>query len=95
MIIYIDIDQTICNCSDTNYEQATPILQNIKKANKLYEENHTIIYWTARGSGTGLNWKKLTKKQLKKWNVKYHELKFGKPMFDLFIDDKVLNSRDW
>ena len=34
--------------------------------------------------------KPLTLKQLKKWNVKYHKIYFGKPSFDLFIDDKSL-----
>ena len=35
-----------------------------------------------------------TIKQLKKWGVKYHEIHFGKPSFDLFIDDvtKVFNQ---
>ena len=33
---------------------------------------------------------KITLKQLKKWDVKYHKLIFGKPSFDLFIDDKTL-----
>lgn len=32
----------------------------------------------------------MTKNQLKKWNVKYHKLIFGKPSFDMFIDDKAL-----
>jgi hypothetical protein len=34
--------------------------------------------------------KPLTLKQLKKWGVNYHEIYFGKPSFDLFIDDKSL-----
>ena len=33
---------------------------------------------------------KITLKQLKKWDVKYHKLIFGKPSFDLYIDDKAL-----
>ena len=31
----------------------------------------------------------LTMRQLKKWNVKYHELIIGKPSYDLVIDDKA------
>ena len=31
-------------------------------------------------------------KQLDNWNVKYHELRMGKPAYDLLIDDKALNS---
>ena len=31
-----------------------------------------------------------TSRQLKSWNVMYDELIFGKPSFDLLIDDKSL-----
>ena len=31
-----------------------------------------------------------TKIRLKKWNVNYNKLIFGKPSFDLYIDDKSL-----
>ena len=96
MIIYIDIDETICNTSENrDYTLSEPIRENIEKANKLYDEGHTIIYWTARGSGTGINWSKVTENQFQKWGVKYHGLKFGKPIYDLFIDDKNMNTRDW
>ena len=50
------------------------------------------MYWTARGTTTGLDWRKVTEEQFLKWGVKYHELKFGKPNYDLFIDDKNINS---
>jgi len=36
----------------------------------------------------------MTIKQLKKWKVKYHKLIFGKPSFDLFVDDKALFFKD-
>ena len=38
----------------------------------------------------------LTKKQLKKWNVNYHKLIFGKPSYDIFIDDKAMGyDKNW
>ena len=37
---------------------------------------------------------KITLKQLKKWDVKYHKLIFGKPSFDLYIYDKALFFKD-
>jgi hypothetical protein len=96
MIIYIDIDETICNSPDKpDYTTSTPIIANIKKANKLYEEGNTIIYWTARGTQTGIDWTDVTKKQFNDWGVKYHDLKFGKPYYDLFIDDKNINTLNW
>ena len=30
----------------------------------------------------------LTKKQLKRWEVKYHGLYFAKPAFDVYVDNK-------
>ena len=32
----------------------------------------------------------MTFKQLKKWNIKFNKLIFGKPSYDLFIDDKSI-----
>lgn len=96
MVIYIDIDETICNSPDKpNYATSTPIVQNIQKANKLYDQGHLIVYWTARGTATGVDWTAVTEQQLQEWGVKYHGLKFGKPNYDLFIDDKNINTVDW
>ena len=96
MIIYIDIDETICNSpKNRDYADAEPIVENIDKANKLYDEGNTIVYWTARGTTTGIDWRKVTEKQFLKWGVRYHDLKLGKPNYDLFIDDKNMNTRDW
>lgn len=96
MVIYIDIDDTICKSPNKpDYSVCYPIKENIDKANRLYDQGHLIVYWTARGSSTGIDWSRVTKKQLKEWNVKYHDLKFGKPNYDLFIDDKNMNTKDW
>lgn len=95
MIIYVDIDDTICYYEEGNkgeYEKALPYLDRIKKINKLYEDGNTIVYWTARGSSSGLYWFQLTLNQLNKWECKFHELRMGKPSYDLFIDDKNINS---
>ena len=91
MNIYVDIDNTICKTIGTDYKGALPIEDNIKKVNKLYE-NNTIVMWTARGTLSNKNWFDLTYNQLLDWGVLFHELRMGKPAFDLLIDDKVLNS---
>jgi hypothetical protein len=96
MIIYIDIDETICRSPNKpDYTTSQPIAENIEKANKLYDEGNTIVYWTARGTVTGIDWRETTEKQFEEWGVKYHDLKFGKPYYDLFIDDKNMNAEDW
>jgi len=66
------------------------MLENIKKINKLYQEGHTIIYWTARGAVSGVDWTDVTKKQLKVWGAQYHDLRMNsKPHYDLLICDKT------
>jgi len=96
-IIYVDIDETICHRETSvdfgvthDYTKAKPIIENIEKINKLYDEGNTIVYWTARGSITNLNYYSLTESQLNKWGCKYHKLSVGdKPNYDLLICDKT------
>lgn len=93
MIYRVDIDETICNTpNDRDYSKAVPILRRIILINELYDNGDTIIYWTARGTGSGIDWREVTEKQFEEWGVRYHELIFGKPVYDLFIDDKNINS---
>jgi len=71
MKFIVDIDGTICNGTEQRiYENAKPIVERIEYFNKLYDEGNEIHYWTARGSGSGINWDKLTLKQLNDWGAK-------------------------
>tara|TARA_Y200000002_G_C22424851_1_gene555437 strand:+ start:307 stop:621 length:315 start_codon:yes stop_codon:yes gene_type:complete len=96
-VIFVDIDETICHygkkrdCA-VDYSTAKPYPKRIEKINKLFNEGNTIIYWTARGTKTGINWFHITINQLNAWGCKYTELRLGKPYYDLFIDDKNINS---
>lgn len=93
--IYVDIDDTICRTNGMDYPNSVPMMENIAKVNELYDEGHYIVYWTARGQKSGIDWTELTASQLEKWGAKHHELRLTKPPYDVFIDDKVVNSRDW
>ena len=98
MIIFVDIDETICAHPHTgpstegDYAAATPIKENIAKINLLHKKGHTVIYWTARGSSTSIDWTDLTKRQLKDWGAQYDELRLDKPYYNLFICDKAISS---
>ena len=98
MKIFVDIDNTICFYNEkntTNYSNAIPYKNRIKKINELYDEGNIIVYWTARGTVTQISWFDITYNQLKNWGCKFHELRMGKPAYDLFIDDKNINSENY
>uniref|UniRef100_A0A6M3LFA5 Polynucleotide kinase n=1 Tax=viral metagenome TaxID=1070528 RepID=A0A6M3LFA5_9ZZZZ len=99
MIYCFDIDGTVCTQTPDNkiraYNEAEPFVDMIEAINKLYDAGHRIIFFTARGSSSGIDWREFTEKQLTQWGFKYHELILGKPTADVFIDDKAVNVRDW
>ena len=91
MIIYVDIDNTICYTKNSDYENSKPRYDQIEKINKLHNEGHEIVYWTARGGHSGIDWSLLSRSQLDKWGCKYNRLEWElkKPSWDLLIDDKT------
>ena len=90
MIIYVDIDGTICHTENSDYFNSSPRYNQIKKINKLYNEGNEIIYWTARGGHSGKDWSVLTERQLNKWGCEYTRIETQKkPSWDLLIDDKT------
>ena len=95
MIYCFDIDGTICSITDGNYKEAEPFADRIKLVNKLYETGSTIIYFTARGSTSGIDWRSTTESQLEQWGAKYHELHLGKPHYDIYVGDKALNDKTY
>ena len=104
-IICFDIDNVICKTNfKKNYSKSIPIKKNIKLINEIYNKGYTVVLYTARYMGrckgdvnkVKKKIKPLTLKQLKKWGVNYHKIYFGKPSFDLFIDDKSLFfTKEW
>lgn len=101
MIIYVDIDGTICTQAPRidgqhDYSKAEPFTERIEYINTLYEAGHTIHYWTARGVSSGRDYFMFTDKQLKEWGCKFHRLHVGtKPHFDIYVCDKSFNSDAW
>ena len=91
----VDIDETICFYpNERKYNLAVPNMENIAKINKLYNDGWLVIYWTARGSMSGVDFKEFTLGQLDSWGCKYHDLitgtdKYPKPFYDMIIDDKA------
>lgn len=95
-ILCFDIDNVICKTKGSNYKNSRPIKKSIILINALYFQGYYIKIFTSRFMGRNnentFNAKKdgfnFTKNQLKKWGLKYNKLIFGKPSYDVFIDDR-------
>ena len=103
-IICFDLDNVICLTKKNFYKKSKPNNLAIKKINSLYEQGYEIKIFTSRYMGRckeNVNCAKkrgykFTKKQLAKWNLKYSKLIFGKPSYDLYIDDKsIFFKKSW
>lgn len=87
-----DIDGVIARIEPNNdYSKAEPNECMIKAINKLYAMGNYIVLFTARGYVTKIDWTEVTKNQLNSWGLSYHELHFGKPNADYYIDDKMVD----
>lgn len=90
--LVVDIDGVLATLAENNdYKLSGPQRANIELINTLYDWGHSIVLFTARGYTTGIDWKAHTLEQLTGWGVKFHELHFGKPNADFYIDDKNLS----
>jgi hypothetical protein len=89
-LVYIfDIDGTITNETEGwDYENRTPKMDTIKWIQRLFSTGkYDIILWTSRLTIDD----QVTREWLKRYQVPYTELIFGKPFFDLYICDKAQN----
>lgn len=97
-----DLDNTLVTPSkDGSHSDCKPIQENINLVNELYSRGNKIIIHTARRMATHsgdagkaeADIGELTKNQIEKYSISHHEIVFGKPYADTYIDDKALNVR--
>ena len=86
-----NIDGTLCTNTDGDYTKAKPFSDPILHVNMLFAAGHTIKFFTARGSTTGVNWYESTFNQMSGWGVHFHELIVGKPYAEIFIEDTAIH----
>lgn len=99
-----DLDNTLVTFPSKirDYNTVKPIPRNIKFLNYLHSLGHYIIIFTARRMRTHngnisrviKDIKQITIRQLKKFDIKYHKLIFGKPYAHYYIDDLSINPFD-
>ena len=101
MRICFDLDNTLVTYPQVagDYSTVRPIMSMINLARNLHEQGHTIIIYTARRMITHKNnigavikdIGSQTFKTLEEFNIPYDELIFGKPIADMYIDDRAIN----
>ena len=103
-VLCFDLDNTICTTKKNFYKLSKPKKKIIDMINELYFEGYYIKIFTSRFMGrSNENISKAkkrgysqTKIQLENWNLKFHKLIFGKPSYDLFVDDKNFGfNKNW
>jgi uncharacterized HAD superfamily protein len=93
MQIIIDLDGTICTEERTfSRALARPLPDSIENVNRLYQQGHTIIIYTSR---TWMEFE-MTAAWLQQNGIKYHQLMMGKPIGDIWIDDRAVRfNNNW
>lgn len=92
MQIIIDMDGTICTEEKTySRSMAKPLDNAVESVNSLYDEGHTIIIYSAR---TWMEYE-MTVDWLSRHGFKYHQLMLGKPIGDVWIDDRAITCNGW
>lgn len=86
------MDGTICTEERTySRSMAKPLDNAVESINELYNEGHTIIIYSAR---TWMEYE-MTVDWLSRHGVKYHQLMLGKPVGDVWIDDRAITCDGW
>ena len=101
--IVFDLDDTISFTVDRDWENAYCDPEMKAKINRLYDEGWTIVIHTARGQIScdgNINaiydkYHDLIIGWLNRNGVKFHELKFGKPLASFYVDDKALRPDEF
>jgi hypothetical protein len=96
--IFFDIDGVICETTDRDYPTSVPNYELINLINELYDQGHIITLYTARfmgrSNGNEVMARELgyqfTLDQMRSWKVKFHHLVLGKPVYDIFVDDRAI-----
>ena len=91
-VIVCDMDGTLCSEERTfSRSLAVPLPGAIAALTELRAQGHKIIIYSAR------SWAEyeMTSDWLEKNDVPHDQLVLGKPIGDIWIDDRAIEFRDW
>jgi hypothetical protein len=89
MNIFVDIDGILTKeTKGFDYIKRTLNIDNAIKIRKLSKQGHNIVLFTSRDIAD----KKVTVQWLKENYIRYDDIIFNKPKYDLLIDDKARSN---
>ena len=99
MRIVIDLDDTISRHRNRDFEHAQPISETIEKLRELHAQGFEIVIYSSRGQNSCKGELSLIEKrnraQVETWlhanDVPFDRLVFGKPLGDIYVDDKGIS----
>jgi trehalose-6-phosphatase len=90
--IMVDLDGVICSEEQFfNRPLAQPIPGAREALQKLRAAGHTVVIYTARSWGEY----RVTRSWLETHGFEYDGLHMGKPVADVWIDDRALQFNNW
>lgn len=91
-VVFVDLDGTLCT-EEKTFERslATPLPGAREALERMRANGHTIVIWTARG------WEqyRISKDWLDRHGFPYDQIIMGKPIANLFIDDRARRFDGW
>ena len=101
LTIAIDVDGTIADCSEIDFDKVDNNPNELMKAKpkkgalegirKLYSQGHTIVFYSSRNNDS----KDVTERWLKKHDFPFHHIVMEKLVAHIYIDDRAINGCDW
>ena len=103
LTLIFDVDGTLCPIKDKEelYKDLIPDEEMIKKLKDYKKEGAKIVLYTSRNMNVGLinaNTAVIMQEWLKKWDIPYDEIFFGKPWpgsRGLYIDDRAVRPDEF
>jgi uncharacterized HAD superfamily protein len=101
LIIAIDIDGTVADCSRVDFGKvdknpnelmkAKPKKEALAAIKELHRQGHKIVFYSSRNHDSLL----VTKKWLKKCGFPFNHIEMDKFVADIYVDDRAINGHDW
>lgn len=101
LTIAIDIDGTIADCSEVDYDRVDRDRYELMKARpakgapeavrRLHDEGHIIVFYTSRRKDS----EEVTRKWLEQHGFPFHHIVMEKLLAHVYIDDRAINGCDW